>query len=172
MINDFFKYLQLLEILAFFTGYPLVYLIVKTVIQSPVIGETIQLRMLRALPFSYALVGLLFVGFEFKNNYSDLHIQILWSHIVNPFPYFWALLSLIFFHPYFSRAPQWCFYHSLVFLFLILQNIFLELNNQLVNGDNLHNSLKIYSISLLLDAASFGISFLLFFLIKKTSSVK
>lgn len=158
-----------MEILAFFSGYPLVYVIVKTSFQSPVISASVKGRMQWALPFSYAIMGLLFVGLELKNNYADLHIQILWSHILNPLIYFWGLISLSFFHPYFRRAPQWSFYHSLFFLFLMLQNIFLEVNNQLVNGDNLHNSLKIYSISLLLNAALLGISFLLSFLIKKSA---
>lgn len=161
-----------MEILAFFSGFPLVYILVKTIVQLPVVRSTLKVRMLQVLPFSYAFVGLLFVGLELKNNYPDLHIQILWSHILNPFLYFWGLISLFFLHPFFRSVPQWSFFHSLVFFFLILQNIFLGVNNQLVNGDSLHNSLKIYSISLLLNAASFIVSFLLFFLTKKMSSNK
>ena len=71
MDNSFFVYLQQLEIMMFFTGYPLVYAVVLVAAGKEPGKNTFWGRAISVLSFAYALVGTLFLGFQLKKLYPD-----------------------------------------------------------------------------------------------------
>ena len=69
MDDSFFAYLQQLEIMVFFSGYPLVYALVIAAAGKKPATNSIGHKAVSVLPFAYALVGTLFLGFQLKKLY-------------------------------------------------------------------------------------------------------
>ena len=66
MGNSFFVYLQQLELMAFFSGYPLVYAIIIYFAGNKRSKNNFKARMVSVLPFAYALIGTLYLGTSIK----------------------------------------------------------------------------------------------------------
>ena len=150
MDNSFFAYLQQLEILVFFSGYPLLYLLLQSFASIPSVKENLKKRVLFVLPYGYAFAGLLFLGFELKNASTDFTVENIFLRIQTPFLFYWGLLSLIFWVPFFSRNTLFSFLHSLVFVFFVLKNLFWQGSSNLTDHSVAKNNMKVYMISLLL----------------------
>lgn len=150
MDNSFFAYLQQLEILVFFSGYPLLYLLAHSFGSIPSVKENLKKRVLFVLPYGYAFAGVLFLGFELKNASADFTVENIILRIQIPFLFFWGLLSLIFWIPFFSRNTLFSFLHSLVFIFLVLKNLFLHSTAAPTDNSVAKSNMKMYTISLLL----------------------
>ena len=78
MGNSFFVYLQQLELMAFFSGYPLVYAIIVYFASGKKPATNFKARMVSVLPFAYALIGTLYLGLQLKKlcfNYSSGDIR-------------------------------------------------------------------------------------------------
>lgn len=154
MGEDFFTYIELLEMLTFFSGYPLVYLLVKTLTGSIQVQKFLRLDLAKLLPFAYALTGVLFVGLQLKNLYPDYSIEHLGINIQLPYLKLWALLSLLFFVPFFNRKPLISLLHSLVFFYFVVADIVkgIALTSQV---HIIKNIMNIYTYSLLINLAAF-----------------
>lgn len=161
MDNSFVAYLQLLEILGFFSGYPMIYLLVKYFDQYPGLKPFTK-NLQPSLPFSYGLVGILFLGFEIRNAYP----AFVPVHFQHPYLMFLGILSLVFLVPKISKNPIWSLYHGLVFLIVMIQNI-VESYHQDPDHSLIKNYMTIYSISLGLNLAILLLVFLLRVLLKK-----
>ena len=165
METSFFAYIQQLELMAFFSGYPLFYALVN-VIAGRLKSSTATLVIL-LLPLTYALAGTLYVGLQLKNfypNYSFGHIR---SSIEQPFWTVWAVLSLLFWIPVFRKKPVFCLLHSLPFFFLLCKDLYYHSIDAHYDNNLIRNDMKIYTDSLLLQLGAFTLLALLFLIGKR-----
>src|SRR4249920_1880241 len=99
MGNNFFTYLQHLEMMAFFSGYPLVYYLLWFATRNTSFKNSRRAVIVFILPFAYALVGTLYLGLQLTNLYPDYTIENLNRRIQQPALLIWGLLSLLFWIP-------------------------------------------------------------------------
>lgn len=154
MDDSFFIYLEQLELLLFFSGYLLIYLLVHALAETGPAKKIFKKNIARLLPFTYAVVGVLYLGFLLKGLYPDYSF----SHIIEaskiPGLKIWGLLSVLFFIPALARKPVYSLLHSLVFVFFILRDLYLFLFKTL-DKSLLKNDMNLYMYSLLINMLVF-----------------
>jgi hypothetical protein len=163
MENSFFAYTQRLELLAFFSGYPLIYTVILFIAGNQQIKNNFKSRVIFLLPFAYALVGSLYLGLQLKNLYPDYSIENIKLTIQQPCLVSWGLLSILFWIPALAKKATLSLLHSLVFFFFVVRDLFLQLTAP-ANNDVIRNDMKIYTDSLLLNLGAVTSIVLLFFL--------
>src|SRR5579863_8334717 len=124
MDNGLLSYLQKLELIGFFAGYPLIYAVVVFLGDSIKDKRGIMARVVSLLPFAYALVGVLFLGFQLKKLYPDYSMGHLKQAIQQPFLITWALTSILFWVPALSKKKVLSLVHSLIFFLLPVTDLF------------------------------------------------
>ena len=117
MGDSFFAYLQLLELMVFFSGYPLLYAVIVLFAGNKSSKNNFKSRLISILPFAYALVGTLYLGLQLKNLYLNYTFGNVKQMMLHPYLMIWGLLSLFFWIPALSRKRQLTLIHSLVFFF-------------------------------------------------------
>lgn len=154
MGNSFFVYLQQLELIAFFTGYPLLYAVVLSLAGKQPERSNFKSRVVSLLPFTYALVGTLYLGLQLKNLYPDYSIENIKLAMTQPYLQIWGLLSLLFWIPALAKKPVFSLLHSLAFFFLLLKDLIVHFSS---GGDPhmVRNAMKVYTDSLLLNLCTF-----------------
>ena len=171
MDDSFFLYLDRLELMAFFSGYALIYLIIRSLGDAERIKKVTKINISSLLPYAYALVGILYLGLQLKNLYPDY----TWVHIAaaNPEPYLkiWGLLSILFFIPALNKKIIVSLLHSLVFFFFLAKDIALHFI-QSTEKDVVKNDMNIYTISLLINIAAFIFVLLVYFLYTRVTKQK
>ena len=165
MDNSFFVYLEQLELMGFFSGYLIIYLLVKFIATTLLQQRMVNLNLAKLLPYSYATVGLLFLGYQLKNLYPNYSLENLNSITQNVFLKIWALVSLLFFITAFAKNTALSMLHSLVFFYFIVKDLFKYFFNE-ADVAILQNGMSIYTRSLLLHAVSYFIVALFYFTIK------
>lgn len=168
MGDSFIAYLQQLELMVFFCGYPLLYALVIFFSRNEGRPENFRSRMSRFLPYAYALIGTLYLGLQLKNLYPDYSIYNIRHTILHPYLTIWGLLSLLFWIPAISRRKVLSLFHSLVFFFFLLRDIVLQIIGSLPNNDLLQNDMRVYITSFLLNVGAFIIILILSFLLFST----
>jgi len=166
MANEMISYLQQLEILAFFSGYPLIYAVVAFLRSTSKSRSSIKYSAFILLPFVYATVGLLYVALQIRNLYPDYSFKHINSEIQIPFYAIWAVLSLVFWIPIFNKKPVISLFHSLVFFYLIVKNFYLQLTGTDPDKNILGNFMKVYSDSLLLNSIVLIILLIIYYAIR------
>jgi hypothetical protein len=164
MNNSFFTYLQQLELMAFFSGYPLVYAVVIVFAGKKPEKNSFRDRALSTLPFAYALVGTLFLGFELKKLYPDYSLANINSTLHMPWLVLWGLLSILFWIPAIGKKKYLTIIHSLVFFFFLVKDLFTQLSSSSANNDTIKNDKNIYTNSLLLNTGALILLMLVSFL--------
>jgi len=155
MGNDLLTYIQRLELIAFFAGYPLIYAIVYTIAGSKYkVQNSFSCRMVKCLPFAYALSGTLFLGLMLKDLYPDYSLNHISDQFQAPYLIAWGISSLLFWIPLFSKKTFLSLLHSFVFFFLLLKDLFMYMNTS-IDKEVIQNDMKIYTTSLLVNAATF-----------------
>ncbi len=149
MGDDFLSYLERLELMAFFSAYPLVYAIVYVVTGNSK-RQTVK-TLPSFLPYAYALVGLLYLGLQLKNLYPDYSFENIRLSVQQPYLKTWALFSLLFWIPALAKKPILSLLHSLVFFFFLLRDLFLQSSVLSADKNIVRNDMKIYTDSLLLN---------------------
>src|SRR5688500_19475798 len=158
MGSDFEGYLQKLELIGFFSGFPIIYYLI-IVIAGPVEKRNpFRQRMVSFLPLAYALAGTLYLGYLLKTWYPDYSITHIQSVVQKPFLVIWGLLSLLFWIPFFRIKTIYSLLHSLVFFALVAIDIFSATS---ANPELARNNMKLYTDSLLLFIACYFTVFLL-----------
>jgi hypothetical protein len=172
MGNSFFKYVQQLELFGFFSGYSLLFVTILVWAGDKPLQNNFKKRLLSVLPYSYALVGTLYIGLLVKNLYESHMVGNLFTNIYNPFLTAWALLSILFWIPAIGKKQILSLLHNLVFFFLLVKDVIMQvIFSEYI--DILKNDMKIYTMSLLLNAGSFIVLLLLSFVVwqnKKSDS--
>ncbi len=163
MGNNFFAYLQQLEMMAFFSGYPLLYAIILFITGNKKSKPDTKKRIASLLPFAYALVGTLYLGLQLKNLYPDYSFENIKVTIQQPFLVIWGLLSILFWIPALGKKSVLSLIHSLVFFFFLVRDLILQ-SSASADKNIVRNDMKIYTDSLLLNLGAFAFIVLLFFL--------
>jgi hypothetical protein len=164
MDNSFFAYLQQLEMMAFFSGYPLLYAIVIVAAGKKPGKNSFGEKAIAVLPYAYALVGTLFLGFQLKKLYPDYSFENIRSSMQMPWLVLWGLLSVLFWIPGIAKRKILCLIHSLVFFFFLVKDLLMQLSASSANSDMIKNDKNIYTTSLCINLGAFIILFLASFL--------
>ena len=166
MGNNFFIYLQHLEMLAFFSGYPLVCYLLRFATRNTSFKNGKGTAIVSILPLAYALVGTLFLGLQLNNIYPDFTLENLNRRIQQPVLLIWGLLSLVFWIPAVSKRQLLSILHSLVFFFLIVKDLFFYLTGQIRDPDIIKNDMRVYTVSIFLNLAAATCIFLFSYLLR------
>jgi hypothetical protein len=172
MGNSFFIYLQQLELLVFFSGYPLLYATVMLLAGKNHSKTFFNLTLTSLLSFAYALTGSLYLGLQLRNLYPDYSLENIRGDIYQPLLFFWGLTSLIFWIPEFKNKRILSLVHSLVFFFFLAKNLFLYAIQSNNYRHDIRNAMKIYTFSLLLNLGSLLIVFLIALFLQKVKKQK
>lgn len=162
MDNSFFAYLQQLELMVFFSGYPLIYAVTVFLAALGKTKNNFTARLVSVLPFAYALLGTLYLGFLLKIIYPDYSIKHIDITIQHPYLVTWALFSILFWIPALAKRKVLSLIHSLVFFVILLKDLF----SQFSGSDNsiIKNDMNVYTTSIFLNIGSFAFVVLLSFL--------
>ena len=159
MYNNLFTYIRHLELLAFFSGYPLIYYFIRYLAGTKLLkykwGAIVSI-----LPFSYALVGSLYIGLQLLNLYPDYSLENLNRHTQLPYLYVWGLSSVLFWIPALGKKHIFSLLHSLPFFFILIKVMFFQLRGDTDSHELLKNEMTVYTISIILNLAAFILVFL------------
>lgn len=164
MDNSFFAYLQQLELIAFFSGYPLIYTVIHFSVGNQQVKNDFKNRIPSYLPFAYALVGALYLALQLKNLYPDYSVDNLKLTIQQPWLMSWGLLSILFWIPVLSKKKILSLLHSLVFFFILIRDLFIQFSASSAGNHIVKNDMNIYTISLALNLGALIIIVLFCFL--------
>jgi len=154
MDSSFLAYIQKLEIIGFFAGYPLIYAITIFIGDSIKVKKAIVTRVISLLPFAYALVGVLFLGFLLRKFYPDYSIQHIKQIIQQPWLVLWGLLAILFSIPALGKKKVLSLIHSLIFFLLPVFDLFMYLFSTGADNNIVKNDMKVYTASLVLNLTS------------------
>jgi hypothetical protein len=157
MDNSFFAYLQHLELMAFFSGYPLMYAVVIFFSGNSKRYGRYKINAAVLLSFAYALVGTLFLGLQLKKLHDGNAAGGMAAGFQQPWLIIWGLLAILFWVPRLAKKPMVSLLHSCVFFFLLLKDLYLQAIPPNSGGEVLKNDMNIYTSSLLLNAAAFAV---------------
>lgn len=164
MGDDFSVYIEQLELLTFFSGYPLVYSIAHLIANSRsgrIKPFSDKLRSL--LPYAYALTGTLFMGLVFRELVLDNVNRSFASSNPVLILKIWGLLSILFWIRFLNRKPVYSLIHSLIFFILILKDILMRQGSG-SGRDYIRNDMKIYTISFIINVISLSVLILIYFI--------
>ncbi len=164
MGSNIFSYIQQLETLAFFSGYPLIYYLLRILTRKASLKNTRGAGLFSILPFAYALIGTLYLGLQLRNLYPDYTIKNIIFREQQPWLQFWGLLSVLFWIPAISKRQIFSLLHSLVFFFIILKDLFFRFTGPVTDQDVIQNDMRLYTISIFLNLAAYIFLFLLYLL--------
>ena len=166
MGNNFFAYLQLLELMAFFSGYSLLYAIILVFAGNKESRNNFKNRIVSVLPLSYALVSTLYVGLQLKNLYLNHLSGNIRLTIDHHYLMVWGLLAILFWIPLFRKKEGLSLLHSLVFFFILVKDIFMQIGSS-VDENILKNDMRLFTVSFLLNLATFILMGILYFFFLK-----
>ena len=156
MDNDLFAYIDRLALMAFFTGYPIIYALVFFIagkrIKAP---GSLGNWLVKLLPYAYALNATLYLGMLIRNMYPDYSISNITEQLHYAFLRIFGLCALLFWIPLFSRKPIYSLLHSLLFFFFLLKDLVLQMTSG-EGKDMIKNDMKIYTDSILLNLSTFA----------------
>ncbi|MDP9078087.1 MAG: hypothetical protein M3O71_11720 [Bacteroidota bacterium] len=156
MDNSFLAYVQKLETMAFFSGYALVYTAVLFLSGNKLFKSKFVDRLVLLLPFTYAFVGTLFLGFQIRKLYPDYsteHIRLL---IQQSYLVIWGLLPIAFWLPVFNKRPVLSLIHSLVFFCVLAGDLFIQFTTHTADDNIVKNDMKVYGASMILNLGVLG----------------
>ncbi|MEO7924752.1 MAG: hypothetical protein ABIR30_13805 [Chitinophagaceae bacterium] len=154
MDNSFFAYLQQLELMAFFSGYPLLYTLVFY-LNGFSKSTTRKQQVLALLPRAYGLVGILYLGLQLRNLYPNYSVENIRQTTEQPLLMIWGILAILFWVPALSRKHILSLLHSLVFFLLLAKDLFLHSISSRSDTTAIKTEMKIYTDSLLLNTGCF-----------------
>ena len=164
MNEGLFAYMHRLELMAFFSGYALLYAFVHFIFGNQQLKNNAWRNVISLLPFSYALVGTLYLGLQLKNLYPNYSVEHIKLTMQQPWLVLWALLSIAFWVPALGKKVVFSLLHSCVFFFFLLKDLFVQFSSSSSDGNIVRNDMKIYTCSLILNLGAFGLIVLLSFL--------
>lgn len=163
MNNEFFSYLQQLETMAFFSGYPILFAVIHYISGNENIKFRNKKNLVLLLPYTYALVGIFYLGFQLKKVYLNYIAfeEIQWQSYSTLT--LWAFLSLAFGLSFLRKKILLSLLHSFVFFFFIIKDIVQQLLASAPEPSVLRNDMNVYTDSLLMNAFVYTFTFLSFY---------
>jgi hypothetical protein len=154
MIDSFIAYIERLELMAFFSGYPLIYALAHFMAGTGLAKKNqFSILLLRSLSTGYALIGSLFFLFwirEMSIRSGIRNIDVAFS--LSPLKA-WALLAVFFWIPSIAKRPVYSLIHSLVFFFILFKDLLTGIGSG-TGIEIIANDMKVYTISLILNLIS------------------
>lgn len=173
MENSFFVYLQRLEIIVFFSGYPLIYALVRLLASKQLSKKIPSGTFIALLPYGYALIATLFAALQLKNFYqfyTGENSSAVFLH--HPFLMTWSFLAILFWIPALAKRPVLSLLHSFVFFLLLLRGLFFQTFWPANDNSLLRNDMKLYTTSLLLHLAAQAMVLVVFIIINSLKKSK
>lgn len=167
MDDSLFVYLQQLELITFFSGYPFIYAVVFFIAGNQQDKNSFKKQVTKLLPSGYALVGILYLGFQLKNHYLVYFIQNSNLTLHQTYWQIWGFLSLLFWIPALAKKIVLSLLHSLVFFFFLARDIILRLSASTVDIHVVRNDMQMYTVSLLLNLGAILVIVLISFFVKQ-----
>lgn len=170
MENSLQEYLIQIELMGFFSGYVMIYLLVKTFCNSHHKYGSLFSAINKALPYAYGITGLLYLGFLLKNmypNYTGEYVELMFKqHYIRVI----ALLSLLCWLPLFRKNAFWSAIHSLIFFLFIVKDIAWYFIYKTVQPETIQNDMTVFFSSLLLNLSTLSFTVLVILLFKRFSA--
>ena len=165
---DLFSYFEKLELIAFFSAFPMFYVLVHFVSNDLNIKKRWVANMPKTMPLTYAIITLLYLGMKIHQMFEVHSLNLDWGNMLAYFK-IWVVLGLLFFLPYFREKKSWSLLHSLPFTIIILVD-FARFYNHQVSQDYIHNEMRLYFTSFMIAMSVFVFSSLVkTFVLKKAS---
>lgn len=172
MEESLITYIDRLEVMAFFAGYPIVYAFTRVIVamlqNKKVLPDN---KLVSLLPFAYALSGILFVGFVLKNMLPGYSLKTFAEEFQYSYLKLLGLSAVVFWIPFFSKKIFLSLLHGLIFFSLLLKDIFIHFNSS-SGKEILKNDMKVYTDSILLNTFTFAITVIVFYLYNKIKNHK
>jgi len=153
-MNELISLAERLEMFAFFAGYPVVFYVVYFFARKTLQRPAFKNRAIYIFPLTYALIGTLYWGLQLRNWYPDYQVKNIVGSTHYIYSKIWALLSIIFWLPFFFKRPFLSVFHSLFFFFSLVYDIFSQLVFRDQDIYTLRNEMKVYTASLLLNLSA------------------
>lgn len=155
MADNFFAYLEQLELMGFFAGYPILYALVMVLAGNEVFRKRLRITPAGALSVTYAIVGTLYLGMQLRILY--LNAQTTGYQFAGYFSLLriWGLLAVLFWLPVLRKRPGLALLHSLVFFLLLARDLVVHLLRFSDKQDAIRNEMSVYTDSLLLNLGVF-----------------
>jgi len=162
MNSSFLAYIQKLEAMAFFSGYALVYTVVLFILGNRRLKGKLSDRIISFLPISYALIGILFLGFQLKKLYPDYSFEHIQFTIQQPFLIIWGLLPIAFLAPMLYKRPVFSLLHSCLFFYFVASDLFFQAITPSADNNIVKNDMRVLAASIILNIAIPGLITMLF----------
>ncbi len=166
MDNSFFTFLEKLETLAFFAGFPLIFALVHVIVNQQKKTSHPASILIKSLPLAYALTGLLFIGLQIRNLYPGFSSAAIRDFLNGHWSRLWAVSAILFWIPLLHKKPAWCLLHSLVFFFLLVKDFFTG------DKDVIRNNMQVYTDSLILNAITLVSVFIIYLFLSRMRSAR
>lgn len=162
-MHDLFDYIEKLELVAFFSAYPMVYYIVIYISSDIKWIRSPRIKKLPVyLPRAYALTATLYCAMKI-NEYLPVRISTFSFDLTSLYFYLkgWAFLGLIFWLPGINTKGKWALIHSIPFIVLIAYDFFNYYNHE-IKIETVHNEMQLYFVSVLINLITLSIVALYF----------
>ena len=147
-MNNFFTYIDKLELIAFFSAFPLFYFLIISFYTKPL---TAKFKFLKSIPTlisnTYATMTVLYMGMKLnqlylQNTFATIQIQYLTTIFILKC---WTVFGFLFFFNFFRTKPLIALAHSSIY-FLILFIDFFQYYNRQIDIEVFHNEMRLYII--------------------------
>lgn len=163
MENSFFASLQQLELMAFFSGYPLIYSFVRAAAGNHPSNGSWRSRLVLLLPVAYAVLGTLYVGLQLKNLYPDYTFGHIGRVMRQNYLKIWGILAILFWLPALRVRPALSLYHSLIFILILVADLARQYSGAFGQVDKVRNEMTVYTVSLFLTLGVYALVLLFSF---------
>ncbi|MBU3743747.1 MAG: hypothetical protein FGM61_04255 [Sediminibacterium sp.] len=159
-MNDLFIYIEQVELIAFFSGLPVIWILINLLFGSKSIGIVIINRI---LPLVYGVLSVLYVGMKMDTYWTNMLAGWLFGNYWHVFLKCWAISAILFLLPIENKFFQrFSFFHALLFYTILLKDLILFFNNAL-SPELISNEWKMHLISIGLTAV---LATILYFLLR------
>ena len=145
-MTDFFIYIERLELIAFFTGVPLLGIVIFLVIGK---RERGMVLLHTILPITYAILSVLYLGMKMYQHGLDMGDWLLRGSVLHILLKGWAISASFFFIPAFRK--RWrgvSHYHGLVFYGIILNDL-IQASRRALSAELIRNEWFLQGLSIL-----------------------
>lgn len=158
-MNDLFIYIEQVELIAFFSGFPVIWILVKLIFERKSIGAILLNRL---LPLVYGVLAILYMGMKMDAYRTNLFAGWIFGNYGHILLKCWAISAMFFLlssqNKFFIRVV---FYHSLVFYAILMKDLVMFFNHTL-SADLISNEWKMHLLSIALTAILAIIIYFLF----------
>jgi len=171
MGEGFIAYIERIELIGFFSGYPVVWLLLNRMLKRRFSLHALSMRIRSALPAVYPVLATLYTAMLIKSLYPYYTVQNLLNIFsITPLR-IWAITALIFWLPYLQKRISILLLHSAVFFGLLCYDVWANIRNH-SNLEMLQNDIRIFGISILLSIVILSVVTAFIFILHRLFSLR